>query len=62
MRAHVAKTVVNGAEVLVMHNGQFIRVCIYLAASAAYLLLAAFINIKKCNELNEHLKAIGVQN
>ena len=62
MRAHTAKTVVNGVEVLVMHNGQFIRVCIYLAASAACLILAALINIKKCNELNEHMKSIGVQN
>lgn len=62
MRAHAAKTVVNGAEVLVMHNGQFMRVCIYLIGSAVCLLLAAAINIKKCNELSEHMKSIGVQN
>ena len=62
MRAHTAKTVVNGAEVLVMHNGQFTRVCAYLALSAACLLAAAAINIKKCNELSEHMKSIGVQN
>ena len=62
MRAHSARTVVNGAEVLVMHNGQFFRVCLYLAISAACLLVAALVNIKKCNELSEHLKAIGVQN
>ena len=61
MRAHTAKTVVNGAEVLVMHGGQFTRVCIYLAVSAACLLLAAVINFKKCNELSEHIKSIGVQ-
>ena len=62
MRAHAAKTVVNGKEVLVMHGGQFTRVCIYLAASAAFLLAAAAINIKKCNELSEHMNSIGAQN
>ena len=61
MRAHTATTVVNNEQVLVMHNGQFIRVCIYLAVSAACLLAAAAINFKKCNELSDHLKAIGVQ-
>ena len=61
MRAHTATTVVNNEQVLVMHNGQFIRVCIYLAVSAACLLAAAAINFKKCNELSEHLKAIGAQ-
>ena len=29
---------------------------------AACLLAAAVINLKKCNELSEHMKAIGVQN
>ena len=62
MRAHTARTVVNGTEVLVMHNGQFMRVCIYLLISAACLLAAAAINFKKCSELSEHMKAIGVQN
>ena len=45
MRAHTATTVVNNEQVLVMHNGQFIRVCIYLAVSAACLLAAAVINL-----------------
>jgi hypothetical protein len=62
MRAHSAKIIVNNAEVLVMHNGQFMRVCIYLIISAVCLLAAAAINFKKCNELSEHMKAIGVQN
>lgn len=62
MRAHSANTVVNGKEVLVMHGGQFTRVCIYLVASAAFLLAAAAINIKKCNELSEHMNSIGAQN
>jgi hypothetical protein len=62
MRAHSAQTVVNNQQVLVMHDGQFMRVCIYLALSAACLLAAAVINLKKCNELSEHMKAIGVQN
>lgn len=62
MRAHAAQTVVDGAEVLVMHDGQFMRVCVYLVLSAVCLLAAAAINFKKCNELSEHLKAIGVQN
>ncbi len=62
MRAHAAQTVVDGVEVLVMHNGQFMRVCVYLVLSAVCLLAAAAINFKKCGELSEHLKAIGVQN
>jgi hypothetical protein len=62
MRAHNAKIMVNNAEVLVMHSGQFMRVCIYLIISAVCLLAAAAINYKKCAELSEHMKAIGVQN
>jgi len=56
MHAHSETTVVNGAEVLVMHDGQFIRVVIYLVASAVALVAAALINLYKCRELSEHQK------
>ncbi len=62
MKAHAEMTVVNGAETLVMRDGQFIRVVIYLVASAVCLLLAAAINLYKCNELAAHQKEMAAQN
>lgn len=59
VKAHAEMTVVNGAETLVMQDGQFIRVLIYLVASAACLLLAAVINLHKCNELAAHQKEMA---
>ena len=41
-----------------MGNGQFIRVIIYLAGSAACLLLAGIINQRKCAALAGHLKTL----
>ena len=62
MRAHSAMTLVNGAEVTVMQNKQFMTVLVYLIVSAACLLAAAAINFKKCRELAGHLKSLGLQN
>ncbi len=61
MRAHNATTEINGVVTGVMGNGQFTTVVIYLALSGAALIAAALINMKKCNELSEHLKSIGVE-
>ncbi len=61
MHAHSETTVVNGAETLVMRDGQFIRVAIYLAVSAVCLIAAALINLYKCRELSEHQKSLAAQ-
>ena len=61
MRAHGATTAVNDVAVKVMGDGQFFRVVAYLVLSGAALLIAGFINLKKCNELEAHLKSIGEQ-
>lgn len=61
MRAHAAETLVNGETVMVMQDGQFYRVVIYLAASAICLIASAAVNMIRCRELSEHLKTLGVQ-
>lgn len=61
MSAHSAITIVNGAEVVVMQNAQFIRVLVYLIASAACLIGSAAVNFIRCNELNAHLKTLETQ-
>ena len=61
MRAYRATTLINNEAVRVMGSGQFFRVVIYLVLSGAALLAAGYINLKKCNELSEHLKAIGAE-
>lgn len=61
MHAHQETTVVNGAETLVMRDGQFIRVAIYLAVSALCLIAAGLINLYKCRELSEHQKSLAAQ-
>ena len=58
MRAHAATATVNGVETVVMGNGQFIRVIIYLVASAACLIAAAVINQQKARALKSHLASL----
>ncbi len=58
MQAHTATVTVNGAETVVMGNGQFIRVIIYLVGSAVCLIAAAVINQKKARALNSHLASL----
>jgi len=58
-KAHAATAVVNGVETLVMTNGQFFRVAAYLALSGAALIFSAVINMRKCNDLSEHLAALN---
>ena len=61
MRAHGATTVVNGVSVVVMQDAQFIRILIYLVASAACLIGSAVVNFIRCGELEAHLKSLGAQ-
>ncbi len=60
-RAHKATTLVNGVEVAVMKNSQFMWVVAFLVISGACLLASAIINFIRCRELSEHLKSIGQQ-
>ena len=62
MRAHAATTMVNGVETTVMGNGQFIIQVVFLAVSAACLLVSAAVNLFKCKELSEHMKTLEAQN
>lgn len=62
MRAHSATTLIDGVDALVMHDGQFTRVVVYLVLSALCLLAAAGINLVKCRELSEHMKTLDAQN
>ena len=61
VRAHAAATLVNGENVVVMQDGQFIRVLVYLIASAACLLAAEVVNFIRCGELEAHLKSLMTQ-
>jgi len=61
MRAHAAETVINGEPVVVMQNGQFTRVVIYLVISAVCLIASAVVNFIRCNELEAHMKSLGIQ-
>ena len=58
MRAHAAITLVNGEETAVMGNGQFTVQVVFLAISAACLLVSAAVNLFKCKELAEHMKTL----
>lgn len=60
-RAHSAVTLIDGVEVQVMQNGQFMWVVAFLVISGVCLLAAAVINYTKCRELSEHLKSLGLQ-
>ena len=61
MGAHAATVSVNGEAVLVVQNGQFIRVLVYLIVSAACLIGSAVVNFIRCNELEAHLKTLADQ-
>ena len=61
MSAHSTTVNLNGESVLVMQNGQFTRVLVYLIASAACLIGSAVVNFIRCNELEAHLKTLETQ-
>ena len=56
MQAHNAVVKIGGVDTVVMQDPQFIRVLIYLVASAVCLLAAGLINQRKCTMLANHLK------
>ncbi len=60
-KAHGATTLINNVETTVMGNGQFTTIVVYLCISGICLLLAGWINLKKCNALEEHMKSIEGQ-
>ncbi len=57
-QAHNALISIGGETLKAMGDGQYIRVLIYLLASAACLLAAAAINQAKCAALSGHLKTL----
>lgn len=57
--AHSAVISVNGTDTLVMQNGQFGRVVVYLVVSGVSLIASAVVNYIRCNELESHLKTLG---
>ena len=61
MTAHSTTTIVNGVEMVVMQDGQFLRVVAYLVLSAACLIASAVVNFIRCGELEAHLKSLGIQ-
>ncbi len=61
MAAHTTETVVSGESVVVMQDGQFMRVVVYLVVSAVCLVASAVVNFIRCNELEAHLKSLGLQ-
>ena len=61
MAAHAATIVIDGAEVAVMQDAQFIREVIYLAVSAACLIISAVVNVIRCSTLEAHNKYLESQ-
>ena len=59
MQAHSTVVKVGSTETIVMQDPQFIRCIIYLAGSAACLILAGWINLRKATALEHHIGTIG---
>lgn len=58
LQAHSALVKIGSEEILAMGDGQFIRCIIYLAGSAACLIVAGLINLKKSAALERHIRKI----
>ena len=58
MRAHGATATIGGVETIVMGDGQFYKLVIYLVLSAVCLVAAGVINYNKCRALEEHMKTL----
>lgn len=61
MQAHSATLKIKGVATVVMGDGQFIRVVIYLALSAACCFASAFINLQKSRMLAAHIASLEGQ-
>ena len=59
LQAHQALVKTGGEETIVMKDAQFIRCVIYLAGSAACLIIAGLINYRKSAALARHIGTIG---
>ena len=58
MRAHAAAITVNQQETIVMQSAQFIRVVVYLVASAACCFVAGLVGIHKSRALAAHMATL----
>lgn len=58
VRAHATALTVGGAEIMAMGDGQFVRVTVYLAASAVCLFAAAAVNLVKSRALKAHIAGL----
>ena len=58
MRAHSATITLNQQEIVVMQTAQFIRVIVYLAASAACCFVAGAVGIRRSRVLAAHMAAL----
>ena len=58
-QAHNAVVKIGSTETVAMQNAQYIRCIIYLAGSAACLILAGYINQTKAAALEKHIRKIG---
>lgn len=58
MRAHTAVVSINQREVIVMQTAQFLRVVVYLSASAACCFVAGAVGIRKSRVLAAHMAAL----
>lgn len=61
LQAHRAVVKVSGAETIVMQTPQFIFVVACLALSAACLIAAGLINLRKSRALEAHISAMGAR-
>lgn len=60
-QAHANVETVEGVEMLSMSDGQFVRVTIYLVASAVCLFVAAVVNLTKSRALAAHIAGLKGQ-
>ena len=58
MRAHSALITINKEELVVMQTAQFVRVIVYLVASAACCFVAGLVGIHKSQVLAAHMAAL----
>lgn len=60
-QAHSTVETVEGVEMLAMSDGQFVRVTIYLVASAVCLFAVGFVNLTKSRALAAHIAGLEGQ-
>ena len=61
MKAHGAVVTIQEQAVAVMSDGQFVRLCLYLALSAACLFVGAVVGIIRSRALSAHLATLDVK-